>query len=100
VLLSTHFAANTSCRVTASAPIVLTAIVTPGVYFPEMKCRNEVCTDLVNRTERHKGDGKEMMIACNFNIFLFFAFGRRCIIIIIIINRVVFISYNHILPAT
>jgi len=40
------------------------------------QCRNEVRTDLVNRTERLKGVGKEMMIACNFNIFLFFAFGR------------------------
>jgi len=41
------------------------------------QCRNEVRTDLVKRTERLKGDGKEMMIACNFNTFLFFAFGRR-----------------------
>jgi len=41
------------------------------------QCRNEVNTDLVNRTERLKGDGKEMVIACSFNIFLFFAFGRR-----------------------
>jgi len=41
------------------------------------QCRNEVLTDLINRTERLKEDGEEMMIACNFNIFLFFAFGRR-----------------------
>jgi len=44
------------------------------------QCRNEFRTDLVNWinwTERLKGDGKEMMIACNLNIFLFFAFGRR-----------------------
>jgi len=32
------------------------------------QCRNEVRTDLVNRTERLKGYGKEMMIAYNFNI--------------------------------
>jgi len=37
------------------------------------QCRNEVRTDLANRTERLKGDGEEMMIACNFNIFLFSA---------------------------
>jgi len=41
------------------------------------QCRNEVRSDLINRTERLKGDGKEMMIACNFNLFLVFAFGRR-----------------------
>jgi len=33
------------------------------------QCRNEVRTDLVNLTERLKDDGKEMMIAWNFNIF-------------------------------
>jgi len=33
------------------------------------QCRNEVRTDQVNRTElRLTGDGKEIMIACNFNI--------------------------------
>jgi len=44
------------------------------------QCGNEVRTDLVNWVERLKDDGKEMMIACNFNIFLFSAFGRcfRC----------------------
>jgi len=39
--------------------------------------RNEVRTDLVNRTERLKPMGEEMMIACNFNIFLLCAFRRR-----------------------
>jgi len=34
------------------------------------KCRNEVRTDLINRTERLKGDGKEIMIACNLLLLL------------------------------
>ena len=39
--------------------------------------RNEVRTDLINRTECLKGNGKEMIVAGDVSILLFFAFGRR-----------------------
>jgi len=55
----------------------LSWVVSVSRYSMAHQCRNEVRTDLVIRTERLKGDGKEMMIACNFNVFLFFAFERR-----------------------
>jgi len=41
------------------------------------QCRNEARPDLVNKTERLTGDWKKTMIACDFNITFFFAFGRR-----------------------
>jgi len=38
--------------------------------------RNEVHTDLVDRTERLECNGKEIIVAEYFNIFLHFAFDR------------------------
>jgi len=38
---------------------------------------NEVRTDVVDRTERLECNWKEMSVAVDFNIFSFFAFGRR-----------------------
>jgi len=47
--------------------------------------RNEIRTDLVDRTERLECIGKEMIATEDFNTFLIFAFGQTIIIIIIII---------------
>ena len=46
--------------------------------------RNEIRTDLIKGTECLEGNGKEMIFAGDVGVFIFFALGRRLLLLLFI----------------